>query len=779
MYVIENKPVIWKSEDGGNTFAEFATLGGTLEESYADGERYSKMIEYDNKFIIINPDGINAISKNGQMVNYIPAKNKSGDFVLENDNLTIYMILNEGTMPSGFTRNFAKTADLGATWTPLSDTFKNTLKFEYGAHMGKSVSELSNYNSFIINWTDMGIYDNNTFYVGFDTNSSLMGGVAMTADGGATWYWALNNMQVGTQRAGENWISPNGKLPNPGPIDGKPVSDESSELNLGYSGSPVSIVVDRSNPRRALFTNTIDAYLTEDGGKTWYSLASDHNEDSAYENWAFKTSGLDSAKPEDFAVNPYDKNHLIMCYTDMGVFQSYDGGKYWQRVNRSVYDNGMAVAFDPFNKGAVLVATGEKQNAHNNDKEAAEAYIMSSEGTGGDWAVSISRSEDGGKTWVSSRSDYDAAVVYDASLVPHTSVYNHGLPWTGVITGIVFDPNHKGIVYASVNGGGIYKSTDGGVNWTRFNEGLAEYSFEYNMDIHTGIPIHRLTLSDDGKTLYALYSQREFDETVYGESENPYKSAGIAARVGGLYKLNIGKNAGEWEAVSIPNGNMLGTTIHQLSVDKNGVMYAVTEMQLKSLQRISDAGGYDIGLGGAYVSKDGGATWTQIWNDTDKARGIMVDSQELDYIYMTTYTGQILMSDKGVNTTAGDWTEIAGYEFEKGGYIYAAEKAGYFYVGTFGGGMWKIPVPNYFRTKLWQYVLFAVAMGVTLITVTYLVYQAAKAIRSKRLKTAVPDARQEQEFSSEHRNAVIKSPVKNEKSADIPNKSGTKKRLQK
>ena len=69
-----------------------------------------------------------------------------------------------------------------------------------------------------------------------------------------------------------------------------------------------------------------------DGGKTWDQVYSHNNPDGSY-----SISGLNVTTCYGVHFDPFDRNHFFICYTDMGLFHTFNGGNKLVPFNNKVF----------------------------------------------------------------------------------------------------------------------------------------------------------------------------------------------------------------------------------------------------------------------------------------------------------------------------------------------------------------------------------------------------------------------------------------------------------
>jgi photosystem II stability/assembly factor-like uncharacterized protein len=223
----------------------------------------------------------------------------------------------------------------------------------------------------------------------------------------------------------------------------KKTTDSSSpKMKYGWitmwGPSVMALAMDPRKPSNLYFTTSGHTFRTTDSGEHWQaiytkSVTKPASAPQTPRGW-WKTNGLEVTCLNQVIVHPRDPKRLYVCYFDIGLLQSFDGGQsFTHTVEGMAYrNNTFTVAFDPDDPNIVYAATGE-------------------------WTVNrgdLCRSDDGGFTW---------KVVGK----PET-----GLP-DGQIRNIIVDAgNTTKRIYVTVEGSGIYYSADNGNTWQSCSNGL-------------------------------------------------------------------------------------------------------------------------------------------------------------------------------------------------------------------------------------------------------------------------------------------------------------------
>ena len=400
----------------------------------------------------------------------------------------------------------------------------------------------------------------------------------------------------------------------------------------GWGGSPIDLGVAPNNPNICFAGDNGRGYKTTDGGKTWQQVYSINNPDGSY-----TSNGLDVTTCYGVHFDPFDKNHLFICYTDIGLFHSFNGGKSWfhsaTNIPRDWLNTCYQVVFDPKVKGKVWSAWA---NAHDLPREK----MFGNDAKFDRFAGGIAVSNDAGATWNKS---------------------NTGIPENAVCTNILLDtssPVDMRTLYASVFGKGVYRSDDGGKTWQKKNNGFGENLFAW-----------QLRKNVSGR-LFVLFARGKNN----GKTIN-----------GAIYYSD--DNAENWKQLTLPV-NVTGP--HDLLTDpvNANIMYVSCWAHTED--------GNDVG-GGVIKTEDGGASWKQVFDERIRVNAAGMDAREPNKIFINTFHNAAYCSDDYGNT----WKRIEGYRFKWGQRaIPDVNNPGMLYLTTYGGSVYYGPaegIPNAFE----------------------------------------------------------------------------------
>lgn len=222
-----------------------------------------------------------------------------------------------------------------------------------------------------------------------------------------------------------------------------------TELNgwsYGCHGPFYSIFASSHNDNICLVANIETIYVMEYENDENRKIKTLHTNEHG--NGKFSTNGLDVQTTYFVKEDPFDKNHIIICTTDMGIQNSFDNGKTWQRMeitgsDYDIYNTCYDLYFDKYRKDVVYALWSSRHDAPYNPT------IYDKDTTKGAFAVSCN----GGKTW--------------------NFLYDSGIPTDSIPVkmSVKQDENNFIIAVATFNRG-FYLSEDGGETFVSINEGM-------------------------------------------------------------------------------------------------------------------------------------------------------------------------------------------------------------------------------------------------------------------------------------------------------------------
>ncbi len=399
----------------------------------------------------------------------------------------------------------------------------------------------------------------------------------------------------------------------------------------GWGGNPIDLGVAPGNPDVCFAGDNGRGYKTLDGGKDWEQVYSHNLPDGSY-----TSRGLDVTTCYGVHFDPFDKKHFFVCYTDIGLFNTFNGGESWfhsiNGIPRDWQNTCYDIKFDPEVKGKVWSVWA---NAH----DLPRTKMFGRDGNFGRFKGGVAVSTDDGRTWGKS---------------------NNGIPENAVCTNILVDegPADSRVLYVTVFDKGVFKSVDGGKNWAEANTGFGGNLYAW-----------QLRQNPEGR-LFVLFARGQRNgETVDGAI------------------FFSDDNAENWEELSLPEG-VNGP--HDLLPDPTNA----GRMYLSCWPKSTD--GYDE-KGGVYKTGDGGKTWRQVFDERVRVNAAGMDPKQPNAIYINTFQNAAYRSNdfgeswKRIEGYRFKWGQRA---------VPDVNNPGMLFLTTYGGSVFYGPaegVPNAFE----------------------------------------------------------------------------------
>ncbi|MGE5648540.1 MAG: IPT/TIG domain-containing protein [Acidobacteriota bacterium] len=494
--------------------------------------------------------------------------------------------------------------------TTASGVFKST-------NGGESWQAIQSLKSFAPTYTKISAAEKNPqiVYIGADPFGSGESewGILKSTDGGETWNW-VHHVQ--------EWRDPANKVL--GWLD--------RDLP-GWGGPPQFGLSTDATGQVCYATDYGTAYRTLDGGATWAAVYSNELPDGTS-----MSRGLDVTTTYGVHFDPFNKDHIVVSYTDIGLFHSLNGGLGWKRivngVPRAWTNTSYWVAFDPEVKNRAWSVWG---GAHDLPRPKMFKTSLARYYVGG-----VCRTNDAAMNW-SCRGDMDMGAVTHIIVDPKSPAESRTLYIASFGDAGLGSPSKPG---------GVYKSTDAGAHWTLKTTGMTG----------TNRNGWHLTQAADG-TLYVLIA-RGLDPRT--NTEIP----------GAIYKSTDG--AEHWTPVPMPaNAN----APNDLVIDPTNPK----RMYLACWPRVVN--GKNLG-GGLFVTGDGGANWSLLFDQSPHVYGVALDPDDPSTIFINTFNGAAYKSaDSGAT-----WRRLKGYDFKWGHRpVPDPVNKGKLYLTTFGSSVWHGP----------------------------------------------------------------------------------------
>lgn len=434
-------------------------------------------------------------------------------------------------------------------------------------------------------------------------------GIAKTTDGGHSWTVVFRESSHPAVNMQGSWIDQRASTPNE---------------NIWFD-APYSLGVAPTDPQVVYATDLFRTYGSLNGGTTWREMDS-----ALVHGGGWHSRGLDVTTDYGVQFDPFNKRHMFIDYTDIGLFQSHDGGASWRGSSQGVPDSWRNttywLAFDPSKRG---VMWGAFSGVHDLPRPKMWRNRSPLGYTGG-----VGISTDGGMHWTPSGT---------------------GMPPTAV-THILLDahsPEGTRTLYATGFGRGVYKSTDNGTTWTLENNGIEEKE-----------PLAwRLTLGSKGE-LYLVVARRSEGFAPTGDGD------------GALYRSF--DRAGHWQRMTLPKG-VNGPTALEIDPANDERLYLTAWGR-----QGTDA---DTG-GGVYVSNDRGLTWTTLFTASQHVYDLTIDTHHPNILYICGFDAAAFRStDSGRH-----WERVKGFGFKWGHRVIVDPvHPDMIYITTYGGGVWHGP----------------------------------------------------------------------------------------
>ncbi|MEA2062578.1 MAG: hypothetical protein U9P14_02665 [Gemmatimonadota bacterium] len=455
--------------------------------------------------------------------------------------------------------------------------------------------------------------------------TGLWYGIFKTVDAGASWDWVY---RAGGGSADytirDGWMARN-------------VRD--SWVKEAFGGEYISVInmgVYPGDPDIAIFTDWYRSMKTVDGGKTWEALYSETLPDGS-----IRSRGLDVTTCYGVHFDPFNKDHLVISYTDIAYWHSFDRGESWRRSAQGVppaWDNTCYwVAFDPEIRDKLW-------SVWSSWHDIPKLKMIRTPGWQKHAVGGVCVSTDAGKTW---------------------KVTSEGLPENSPTTCIVLDPGsppNNRTLYIAVYDKGVFKSTDSGNSWEKKNQGLGR-----------NLNAWELVLDEQG-TLYLVITHntqiengRVLPELLDGE----------------IYRST--DRAETWETVSLPGRSRFPNSLCIDSQNTQRLYVACWASMAKSdYSSLGEPQELDEADGGVLLSEDGGASWESIFDKKAYVYGVTADPVSPGRLYLNTFHNTAWRSDD----YGSSWHKIEGYDFRWGHRVIVDKHdPEMVYITTFGGSV--------------------------------------------------------------------------------------------
>jgi photosystem II stability/assembly factor-like uncharacterized protein len=601
---IDKQPALYSSEDGGKTWKMKSKFQYSVKNIFIDPSSQ----KINRTIYITHAEGVTIFKNNQPVFHKAPEHvnqltHFTGGFDKQHNRFIIYAIAGKSYFdPKGTVSGIFYSQDGGATWQNREAGLTSFNLNRSNVPEWRTIATSLNHPSVVyVSYNRIKLKGDTSFI-----------GVAKSSDYGKTWTLAWKDM-----------IKKSGNVPSPN-FEYEWINER---FGPTWGENPFSIGVAPNNPDVLFASDFGRTVKSSNGGKTWEQV---YTRKDPSGGWVSR--GLEVTTGYHVITDPFDKDHVYMCNTDIGLMASNDGGKSWASITK---DNGVPKKWqnstywlepDPDIKGKVWAAMTDVHDLPRPKmfrKQGVKHY------QGG-----IMLTEDGGKSW----KEMSAGI------------------GEGAMTHVLLDPQsnkNSRTLYACAFGKGVYRSDDGGKTWTQKNNGIeGDEPFAW-----------RITRREKDGALFLVINRRSEDGSI-GNAED-----------GALYRSD--DKAETWKKVQLPE-----ETNGPMSIVANDNRLILSAWGRNTEGKFTP----DIG-GGIFVSDDDGKTWNNVLHRDQHIHDISYDKRN-DVYYACGFNGSAYRSeDRGTS-----WKRIKGYNFKWGKRVdIDSNDPEKIYIITFGGGLWHGP----------------------------------------------------------------------------------------
>ncbi|OGG04721.1 MAG: hypothetical protein A3F83_06740 [Candidatus Glassbacteria bacterium RIFCSPLOWO2_12_FULL_58_11] len=462
-------------------------------------------------------------------------------------------------------------------------------------------------------------------------------GILKTDNSGESWNWTITicggEVTSGTFNGG--WI----------------------KRNLGWFGSPSELGVCPSDPNICYGTDSGRTWRTLNGGITWDQVVS-----REFPDGDAASRGLDVTTCYGIHLDPFNKDHFFITYTDIGLFHTFNGGRTWRHsivgIPNQWRNTCYWLEFDPAVKGRIWSVWA---NVHDlpRPKMFRSGNLVNGRQQGG-----VAASGDGGRNWGLST----VGVMEDGE-------YKHAMRTAAVCTHIVIDtdsPVESRTLYVCDFGYGVWKSGDAGRTWEVKNKGLKD---NFNC--------WRMVRLPGGRLILLVARGGVEGGTVIG---------------GALYTSDDG--AESWQSLALPLGVTAPNDLVYDPSDPDRMYLSCWPLNAgggavrgePQPARVVEGDQLEVGRretgGGLFRTEDGGKSWKQVFHEDMHVYAAAVDPANTNTVFINTFNSAAFRSaDRGET-----WKRLGGYNFKWGHRpVVDTNNLGMLFLTTFGGSVYYGP----------------------------------------------------------------------------------------
>ncbi|MGQ9540153.1 MAG: VPS10 domain-containing protein [Armatimonadota bacterium] len=549
-----------------------------------------------------------------------------------------------------------RSTDGGNSWTLVgSGTFA-------GQRINEIVIDPNNRDKWIVS-TDAGIYVTANGGGSFSRRLSGIASVLRMHPTNPNILWAALGNPWGSSTNGV-YVS----------TDGGTTWTRYSALPLGTSVGRIELDVCRSDPNvlYVVFGETFIAgarihsvWKTTNGGSTWTQLTSAPT--GSGQSWYDLVMRVDPSNPN------------IAYVGEVELYRTTDGGNTWTKINGSglstAHVDQHALAFDPTDPSKIFIGCdgglfysanrGTNRIALNTGRGTMEYYAFDVHPT--NESRLVAGSQDNGTHVRSGTNTYSITLGGDGfwtaykRSAPNTvlgEIYyaivyrstNGGSSWNNVFNGstdprapwsapLVNDPNNSSTFYVGTIY--VYRSTDSGGTWSRISPDLTRGS----------------------GSLSVIAIAPSNSNVIYTGSDD-----------GAVYVTTNGGNSWSARYSGLPARSVGGVAVDPANP---GTVYV---------------GLQGFGSGHVYKSTNYGASWTNISGNLPDTpvNFLIVNPLAPNMLIAATDSGVFVTADSGTN-----WARLGiGLPSTPCLHLRANATTGYLHVGTYGRGIWRMPLPS-------------------------------------------------------------------------------------